>query len=191
MTGASGLVGGSLCAALAEAGYEVVRLVRRSVKGPGEVQWDPSGGAIDAAALEGIAGVVHLAGESIAEGRWTTDRKRRIRDSRVQGTTLLAEALSGLATKPPVWVSASAIGYYGSRGDEALDEQAAAGSGFLASVCRDWEAATAPAEQVGIRVVRARIGIVLSAEGGALAKMKLPFLLGAGGRIGDGRQYMS
>ncbi len=191
VTGASGLVGKALTPALRANGFEVIRLVRRSPQASDEARWDPDAGSIDAAALRGVSGAIHLAGDNIAEGRWTEAKKARIRNSRVRGTELIAGALAKLTPKPRVLISASAIGYYGSRGDEALDERAEAGSGFLAEVCRDWEQATQVAEQADIRVVNARIGIVLASEGGALAKMKMPFAFGVGGRIGDGRQYMS
>ena len=191
VTGASGLVGRQLVEALRARGFAVLRLVRREPAGSDEASWDPSRGTIDEQALAGITGAVHLAGDNVASGRWTEAKKERIRDSRVQGTELLARALSALDPKPSVLVSASAIGYYGVRGAEVLDEAASAGNGFLASVCQEWEAATSPAREAGIRVVNARIGIVLASDGGALAKMKTPFLLGVGGRIGDGTQYMS
>lgn len=191
VTGSSGLVGRALVPAMLANGFEVLRLVRREPAGPDEARWDPSTGSVDEAALEGIVGAVHLAGDNIAEGRWSDAKKKRVRESRVLGTKLLAGALSRLSPLPRFLVSASAIGYYGDRGDQVVDEAAPPGTGFLASVCRDWEAATAAADAAGIRVVHARIGIVLAKEGGALGKMKTPFLLGVGGRIGDGRQYMS
>lgn len=191
VTGASGLVGSALVPALRAHGFEVIRLVRRGTDAPDEVRWDPSKGTIDAEGLEGISGAVHLAGENVASDRWTEEKKSRIRESRVQGTELLAKTLAELTPKPRFLISASAVGYYGDRGAEPLDEHAGPGSGFLASVCEQWEAATRSAGESGIRVVHARIGIVLAAEGGALAKMKTPFLLGVGGRIGDGSQYMS
>ena len=191
VTGASGLVGSELVPTLQRNGYDVLRLVRRAPRAEGEVRWDPDGGTIDRDGLRGITGVIHLAGDNVASGRWTEAKKARIRDSRVRGTALLARALAKLSPKPRVLVSASAIGYYGVRGNEVLDETASQGSGFLASVCGDWEAAAEPARDAGIRVVHPRIGIVLAAQGGALAKMKMPFLLGVGGRIGDGSQYMS
>ncbi len=191
VTGASGLVGSELVPTLRRSGYEVVCLVRRAPRTDREVRWDPEGGTIDREGLGGVTGAIHLAGDNVASGRWTEAKKARIRDSRVRGTALLAKALAELSPKPRVLVSASAIGYYGDRGDEVLDETATQGSGFLASVCGEWEAAAGPAREAGIRVVHPRIGIVLSAEGGALAKMKFPFLLGVGGRIGDGSQYMS
>jgi hypothetical protein len=155
------------------------------------VGWDPDARYIDAAGLEGLDAVVHLAGEPIAGGRWTALRKARIRDSRVQGTRLLCEALSHTSRPPATLVCASAIGFYGNRGDEALTETSAGGQGFLAEVCRDWEAAAEPARQKGIRVVNSRFGVILSARGGALAKMTTPFKLGLGGVVGSGRQYMS
>jgi uncharacterized protein (TIGR01777 family) len=191
VTGASGLVGRKLVATLRRHGFEVLRLVRQAPAADDEVRWDPDGGTIDAAGLQGVTGAIHLAGDNIASGRWTEAKKDRIRNSRVRGTELLAGTLAQLSPKPRVLVAASAIGYYGARGKEALDETAAQGSGFLASVCGEWEAATAVARNAGIRVVHARIGVVLASDGGALAKMKVPFLLGVGGRIGDGSQYMS
>ena len=191
VTGASGMVGGALVPALEDNGYEVIKLVRRAPKGDGEVRWDPANAVVDSASLEGICGAIHLAGDNVASGRWSDAKKRRIRDSRVVGTQLIATTLAKLKTKPRFLISASATGYYGSRGAETLDEHSEAGSGFLASVCREWEAATEPAVEASIRVVLARIGIVLASEGGALAKMKTPFSLGVGGRIGSGEQYMS
>ena len=156
-----------------------------------DVPWDPAAGQIDAAALEGVDAAVHLAGENIASGRWTSSKKRRILESRVQGTRTLCDGLARLTCPPKALICASAIGYYGSRGDEVLTEESGPGTGFLADVCRAWEAAAEPAEKRGIRVVRLRIGVILSPAGGALAKMLLPFKLGAGGKIGDGKQYMS
>lgn len=195
VTGASGLVGSSLVPSLLGRGHEVTQLVRRKSKGATggvrEVEWQPGSGEIDAAALEGHDAAVHLAGENIAGGRWTEERKRRIRDSRVQGTRLLAETLAKLNSKPRALVSASAIGYYGDRGAETLTEQSAAGTGFLPEVCREWEAATQPAVEAGIRTALLRFGLILSAEGGALAKMLLPFKLGVGGKVGDGKQFYS
>jgi hypothetical protein len=141
--------------------------------------------------LEGFDGVVHLAGENLAEGRWTDEKKRRIRESRTKGTQLLSETLAKLTEKPAVLVSASAVGFYGNRGDEVLNEQSAAGEDFLADVCREWELATLPAAQSGVRVVQLRFGVILSGEGGALKKMLLPFRLGVGGKLGNGKQYLS
>ena len=191
VTGASGLVGRELVPTLRRQGFEVLRLVRQAPSADDEVRWDPDAGTIDTEGLEGITAAIHLAGDNVASGRWTDAKKARIRDSRVRGTGLLAGALAELSPRPRALVSGSAVGYYGACGDEALDESAAQGSGFLASVCGEWEAATTAARDVGIRVVHARIGVVLAPSGGALAKMKLPFLLGLGGRIGDGTQYMS
>ncbi len=189
VTGASGLVGGALVPYLTTGGHTVVRLVRGSSdKG---IRWDPAKGEIDAAKLEGFDAVVHLAGENIAGGRWSDDKKKRILDSRVDGTSLLATALAKLDKKPKVLVCASAIGFYGDRGDELLDESAAAGEGFLSDVCAAWEDAAAPARGAGIRTVHLRIGVVLAANGGALGKMLLPFKLGVGGVLGSGDQYMS
>jgi uncharacterized protein (TIGR01777 family) len=191
ITGASGLVGRALVASLVADGHEVTRLVRGRAGASGEVSWDPEAGRIDAAALEGHDAAVHLAGESIAEGRWTDEKKRRIRESRVKGTRLLAETLAGLTRKPEVLVSASAVGFYGDRGAEVLTEESASGEDFLSEVCREWEKSSLAASRAGVRVVHVRFGIILSAEGGALAKMLTPFKLGVGGRVGDGRQYMS
>jgi uncharacterized protein (TIGR01777 family) len=195
VTGASGLVGSSLVPTLIGRGHEVTQLVRRASKGTNagvrEVEWRPERGEIDAAALAGHDAAVHLAGESIAAGRWTDERKRRIRESRVRGTKLLAETLARSNAPPRVLVSASATGYYGDRGDEVLTEESAAGEGFLPEVCRAWEAATGPASAAGIRTVCLRFGLILSAEGGALAKMLPPFKLGVGGNVGSGRQFYS
>ena len=191
VTGASGLVGRRLVAVLRDRGYQVLRLVRRATASDDEVRWNPSEGTIDLEGLSGVTGVIHLAGDNVASGRWTEAKKAKIRDSRVHGTELLAGALAKLSSKPKVMVSASAIGYYGPRGDEELLESSPSGTGFLASVCREWEGATRAAQDAGVRVVHARIGVVFAKEGGALAKMKTPFMLGVGGRVGDGSQYMS
>jgi len=189
VSGSTGLVGGTLVPFLTTGDHSVVRLVRK----PSEqgIRWDPDKGEIESGKLEGFDAVVHLAGENIAGGRWTAARKERIRDSRVKGTRLLAEALAGLAKKPKVLVCASAIGFYGDRGDRVLDEAASAGEGFLSDVCVEWEKAAEPAAEAGIRVVHLRFGVVLAADGGALAKMLLPFKLGFGGVLGSGDQYMS
>lgn len=189
ITGASGLVGSELAAFLGTGGHDVSAVTRRP--GPGEIGWDPAAGRIDAEAFEGLDAVVHLAGENIAGGRWSADSKRRILESRTKGTTLLCQALARLERPPRVLVSASAIGFYGDRGDEALDETSPPGVGFLADVCRQWEAATTPAREAGIRVVNLRIGVVLTPKGGALAQMLTPFRLGAGGTLGPGTQWMS
>jgi uncharacterized protein (TIGR01777 family) len=188
VSGASGLIGTAFSAAAASAGHQTVKLSR---SGGGGASWDPERGEIDRNALEGVDAVLHLAGESIASGRWSAARKERILRSRTQGTTLLAQTLAGLTRKPAVMVSASAIGFYGDRGDEILREDSASGKDFLAQVCREWEAATAPASAAGIRVVNIRTGIVLSRKGGALPKMALPFKLFVGGKVGTGSQYMS
>jgi uncharacterized protein (TIGR01777 family) len=153
--------------------------------------WDPAKGAIDRAALEGLDAVIHLAGENIAAARWTEEQKARILNSRVKGTELLSDAVAGLSNPPKAFVAASATGYYGNRGDESLDESSSAGNNYLARVCIPWEKATEAASRAGIRVTNLRFGVVLSADGGALAKMIGPFKLGLGGRMGSGRQYMS
>lgn len=189
VTGASGLIGTALTASLARDGHTVVRLVRHAPTGPDTVAWDPAAGSLDAAALEGFDGVVHLAGEGIGERKWSPAQKDRILRSRVDGTSLLARTLASLERPPAVLVSASAIGFYGDRGDEMLDESSTSGSGFLADVCRQWEAAAQPAIDAGIRTVFPRTGIVLSTKGGALQRQLLPFRLGLGGKVGTGRQY--
>ena len=189
VSGSTGLVGSALVPFLTTSGHQVVRLVR-SKPNPGEVYWSPGEGRLDASGLEGLEAVVHLAGENIT-GRWTPAKKARIRESRVQGTQLLAGTLAELAQPPKVLVCASAIGYYGDRGEEVLREASPPGSNFLAEVCQAWEAASQPAAQKGIRVVSLRIGVVLSPRGGALGQMLLPFKLGVGGKIGSGRQYLS
>jgi uncharacterized protein len=189
ITGATGMIGSALSESLERDGHRVRRVVR-SDPGPEDIEWDPAEGRIDAAALEGVDGVVHLAGEPVGE-RWTEERKRRIRESRVQGTTLLSETLATLADPPGVLVTASGVNVYGDRGGEVLDESSAPGSGFLAGVVREWETATEPAARAGIRVVNLRLAMVLSRRGGALAKMLPPFQLGGGGTLGSGRQWMS
>lgn len=192
LTGSTGLVGSALIPSLKAQGHQVIRLVRSTPQDRnGEVYWDPLKGTLSAGDLEGIDAVVHLAGESIAEGRWSEEKKKRIRESRVKGTTLLSETLAKLKEKPQVLVSASAIGFYGSRGEEKLTEQSASGEDFLAEVCRAWELSTQAAAQGGTRVVNLRFGVILSREGGALSKMLTPFRLGAGGKLGDGEQFMS
>jgi uncharacterized protein (TIGR01777 family) len=190
VTGSTGLVGADLVSFLTTGGHLVSRVVRNNPTGS-DILWNPTAGTIDAERLEGLDAVVHLAGENIAARRWSAEQKARIRDSRVQGTKLLCETLAKLRQRPRVLVSASAIGFYGNRGDEVLTEASAAGNGFLPDVCRDWEAATKAAEMAGIRVVHVRFGVILSPKGGALAKMLTPFRLGLGGRIGNGRQWMS
>jgi uncharacterized protein len=191
VSGATGLIGSALVERLRRQGHSVRRLVRQSPRAePGDVVWDPAAGRIDAIALEGVDAVVHLAGEPIAQ-RWTPERKRAIRDSRVLGTALLARTLASLARPPRALVSGSAVGVYGDRGDEVLDERSPRGAGFLADVGAEWENATAAAVTAGIRVVMVRTGVVLSARGGALAKLLPPFRLGLGGPIGSGKQWMS
>lgn len=190
ITGASGLVGSELCALLTTAGHQVTRLVRHR-PGEGEIYWNVKDQEIDTAGLEGHDAVVHLAGENIASGRWSPAQKKRIRNSRVDGTRLLCDALARLEHKPQVLICASATGYYPVDTGEELTEDSPPGDTFLAEICREWEAAAAPAIAAGIRVVYTRFGIVLSPRGGALAKMLTPFRLGVGGVIGSGRQVMS
>lgn len=191
VTGATGLVGTALSAFLTTGGHEVVRLTRSTPRDANDVSWNPESGTIDRARLEGLDAVVHLAGENIAGARWTTAVKQRIRDSRVKGTRLLCEALAQLVRPPKTLICASATGFYGNRGDEELSEGSTAGTGYLADVCREWEEACSPARGAGIRVVNLRIGVVLSAKGGALQKMLFPFRMGGGGVIGSGKQYWS
>jgi uncharacterized protein len=192
VTGSSGLIGSALIPYLSARDHAVVRLVRSQTQQGGDaIRWDPVAGTLDQAAIEGLDAVVHLAGEDISSGTWTAAKKARIRQSRVEGTRLLAQALGSLDRPPRVLACASAIGYYGDRGDEILTEESEPGTGFLASVCRDWEGAAMPAAEAGIRVVHLRIGVVLSAEGGALARMLGPFRMGMGGPLGSGRQYVS
>lgn len=192
VTGSTGLVGSALATSLAQSGHTVLRLVRKtSGLNSGDFFWDPIAAELDAGALEGVDTVVHLAGASIAAGRWTQRRKQIIRDSRLRGTRLLAETMARMSNPPLTLISASGINYYGSRGSELISEESPPGEGFLAGLCREWEAATSPASERGVRVVWLRTGLVLSAKGGALPKMLLPFRFGVGGRIGSGRQYMS
>jgi uncharacterized protein (TIGR01777 family) len=190
ISGATGLVGGELIASLKAAGHSTLTLSRRNA-GAGSVLWDPAKGITPLGALEGVDTVVHLAGENIAGSRWTAAVKERIRSSRVEGTRNLVKSLASLKSPPKSLVCASAIGFYGHRGDERLDESSSVGSGYLADVCNAWESEAMEAEKLGIRVVRLRIGVVLSKKGGALAKMLLPFKLGVGGIIGSGKQYWS
>ena len=192
ITGSTGLVGSEVVSVLSAEGHEVVRLVRRE-PAPGEkaVRWNPAQGEVDAAGLEGFDAVLHLAGENVGSGRWTAARKAAIRDSRVNGTRLLCDALAGLARPPKTLVCASAIGYYGDRGGESLTEESSPGPGFLAGVSREWEAASGSAARKGIRVVTLRIGVVLSPKGGALSRMLPLFRAGLGGVIGGGSQYLS
>lgn len=191
ITGSSGLIGSALCDALVADGHTVTRLVRRAPRAAGELRWDPRGAGGDLSALSGADAVVNLAGAGVGDRRWTPAYKAEIRDSRVEGTAALARALAGLAEPPKVLVSGSAVGYYGDTGADALGEDAPAGSDFLARVCQDWEAATRPAEDAGIRTVHIRTGMVAAAKGGAFGRMLPLFRLGLGGRLGDGRQYWS
>ena len=191
ITGSTGLIGSALAEELRAGGHTVRRLVRSERhRRPGDALWDPAADRLDPRALDGIDAVVHLAGEPIAQ-RWTTEAKRRIRESRVRGTELLARTIASLAQPPRVLVSGSAMGIYGDRGDEELDETSAFGRDFLAAVATAWEAAAEPAARAGVRVVKIRTALVLSPRGGALAKLLLPFRLGAGGRVGSGRQWVS
>jgi uncharacterized protein len=189
VTGASGLIGTALLPALRSAGHDVTRLVRRAPRTADEVAWDPAAHTIDGASLAGIDAIVHLAGANIGQ-RWTADVRRRVRDSRVDGTRLVAETVATLEPRP-VLLAASAVGFYGQRGDEELTERSSAGEGFLTDVVRAWEAAADPARDAGARVVHFRHGVVLARSGGALARMLLPFRLGLGGRVGSGRQWWS
>ena len=189
VSGVSGPIGTALLPPLKTRGYEVTRLVRGTATGADQIPWDP-GKPIDPETVSGFDAVVHLEGESIV-GRWSDEKKKKIRDSRVAGTTARAEALAQAKDKPHVFACSSAIGYYGDRGSEVLNEHSAPGSGFLPEVCCEWEAATQAAVHAGIRTVQMRTGIVLSPKGGALGKMLTPFKLGVGGKIGDGQQWMS
>ncbi|MFC8278223.1 TIGR01777 family oxidoreductase [Streptomyces sp. NPDC057271] len=191
VTGASGLIGTALVRSLRADGHHVCRLVRRPARTADEIEWDPARLYVDAAGLVGVDAVVHLAGAGVGERRWTEAYKKEIRDSRVLGTRTIAEALASLADPPKVLVCGTALGYYGDTGSRAVDESAPAGEGFLPSVCVEWEAAAAPAEEAGIRVAYARTGLVVAAEGGAWGRLFPVFRAGIGGRMGDGRQYWS
>jgi hypothetical protein len=191
ITGASGFVGAALVPFLTTGGHDVVRLVRRAPRAKDEVRWDPGAGEIDAAALEGVDAVVNLSGENIAGGRWTESRKALLQSSRLGPTGLLARTLAGLKRKPRVLVSASAVGYYGDRGDAWVTETDGPADDFLGRLSAEWEKAAAPAASSGIRVVHPRFGVVLSPAGGALGKMLLPFKAGLGGVLGSGTQYTS
>ena len=191
ITGASGLIGSALASRLTSAGHTVTSLVRREAKA-GEISWDPAAGKLDEADLAPLDAVVHLAGAGIGDHRWTDEYKRTVIDSRVDSTTLLAQRMAALGTDgPQILLSGSAIGFYGDRGDEMLSESSPVGDGFLAETCVVWEAATAPAEEAGIRVAHLRTGIVLTPKGGALKKMLPLFKFGLGGRFGSGKQWMS
>lgn len=191
LSGSHGLIGSALLKSPSGQKQNFIRLVRKKpVQPSSEIFWDPKNRILDPASLEGFDAVIHLAGENIA-GRWSAEKKRRVRESRVKGTQFLTEALSKLEKPPSVVLCASAAGFYGDRGEEILTEESPAGTGFLADLCREWEAAADPARKKGIRVIHLRLGIVLSQEGGALGKMLLPFKLGLGGVLGSGRQYIS
>lgn len=189
VSGASGLIGAALLPLLKTAGFEVVRLVRRPASSPDEIQWDPAR-PLSPDTLPGFDAVVHLAGESVSS-RWSEEKKAAIRNSRVEGTKSLAQGLARTSHRPRLLITASAIGYYGDRGDEVLTEESSSGQGFLAEVCREWEVATRPAQDAGIRTAHMRTGVVLSSKGGALQKLLPPFRMGVGGRLGTGRQWMS
>jgi hypothetical protein len=192
VSGASGLIGSALTTQLRAGGHEVRTLVRRSPRpAEGEYRWSPGTGGLQADVLDGVDAVVNLSGAGIGARRWNESYKAELRSSRLGPTSLLAEAMAARAERPAVFVSASAVGWYGSRGDEVLTESSAGGEGFLAEVCREWEAATAPAEAAGIRVVHLRSGVVLSPDDGALRQQLPLFRLGLGGRLGTGRQWLS
>jgi uncharacterized protein (TIGR01777 family) len=190
VSGASGLIGTPLVQQLTAHGHDVVRLVRRAAR-TGESQWDPKSGAIDASVIDGADAVIHLAGAGIGDKRWTAAYKREVLESRTLSTALLARTMAAASNKPKVFLSGSAIGFYGARGDEQLTESGSAGSGFLADVCKEWEAAAIPARDAGVRTVFLRTGIVLSPRGGALKKLLPLFRLGVGGRFGNGKQWQS
>ena len=190
VSGARGLIGTQLVAKLSQSGHEVIRLVRRSPKS-GEIQWNPKSGTLDAAALEGVDAVIHLSGAGIGDKRWTTGYRKEILDSRTDTTALLAKTIASLSRKPSVFLSGSAIGIYGARNDEQLTEVSTHGTGFLAEVCEQWEAAAKPAVDAGVRTVYLRTGIVLSPKGGALKKLLPLFKLGVGGKFGNGKQWQS
>ncbi len=191
VAGASGLIGSALVRSLRADGHEVVRLVRRAAHGTGEVCWDPEGQYVDTAGLAGCDAVVNLAGAGIGDRRWTAAYKREIRDSRVLGTAALAEAVAALREPPRVFVSGSAMGFYGDTGDRVVDEDAPPGDGFLPSLCVEWEEAAAPAQEAGVRTVFTRTGLVVARGGGAWGRLFPLFRAGLGGRLGDGRQYWS
>lgn len=190
ITGATGLIGTDLTAFLKTGGHHVHRISRSTPSRETDIQWSPSDGVLNADQLEGLDAVIHLAGENLAGGRWTDERKQRILESRENGTELLVDRLTSLDDPPDVLVSASAVGYYGATGDKTVDETSDSGDTFLAEVCRRWESASEPARDAGIRVVNPRLGVVLSAKGGALAEMLTPFKFGLGGPIGSGDQWM-
>lgn len=191
ITGSTGLIGTALKAFLTTGGHTVLPVVRQKPADEGSIYWKPSSGEIDAEAFEGVDVVIHLAGAGVADKRWDEAHKKLVLESRTQGTRLLAQTLANLKKKPRVFLSASAIGYYGDRGDELLTEQSTSGEDFLSSVCSQWEQAAQPAKDAGIQVIHPRIGLVLAAQGGLLGPMLTPFKAGLGGKIGDGKQYMS
>lgn len=191
VSGASGLIGAALVSALRAEGHDVVRLVRRAATADDEVTWDPSRGMLDTEALGLVDAAINLSGAGVGDSRWTTAYKQELRDSRVLSTTTLAESLAAMSPTPSVLINASAIGWYGDTGDVAVDESVPRGQGFLAELCEEWEAATAPAEQAGIRVVHARTGLVVAPNGGAWKRLTPLFRAGLGGRIGNGRQFWS
>jgi len=192
ISGSSGLIGSAAATALKSDGHDVVHLVRPGKPPtPADVQWDPMRATVDVAALEGVEVVIHLSGAGIADGRWTEERKQLLRSSRIDTTRVLVDSLSRLKQKPRALIVASAIGYYGNRGDEILTESSTTGTDFLALVCRDWEAEASRAAETGVRMIMLRTGVVLSGKGGALPKMLPLFKLGLGGRLGSGQQWMS
>ncbi|MDP6354315.1 MAG: TIGR01777 family oxidoreductase [Planctomycetota bacterium] len=192
ITGSSGDIGSELIPFLNTGGHEVVRLVRsRSMVGESSAYWNPAEGELSPDLFQGVDAVINLSGENVSGGRWTAAKKERLRDSRIRTTELLAETLAGLDDPPEVLLNSSAVGFYGDRGDESVDESCQRGSGLLPDVCAEWEAATRPAQEKGIRTAFLRFGVVLSPAGGALSKMLLPFKMCIGGVIGNGRQYMS
>ena len=191
VAGSSGLIGTALQRPLLADGHEVLRLVRRSPAAPDEVHWDPTVGSIDSGGLAGVEAVVHLGGASIAGKRWNSEYKQEIRDSRVDSTRLLSETLATLQPTPSVFLCASALGYYSDRADEILTETSPKGEGFLADVTEEWEDATLPAVEAGVRVCNMRIGVVISETGELPQSMLTPFKLGLGGKLGNGRQHMS
>lgn len=192
ISGASGMVGTAVGSALRARGHDVNQFVRPGrTYSHGDVRWDPPSGSIDAKALEGTDAIIHLAGAGIGDARWSEARKKILRESRVNSARILVDAIASLRRKPRVLLAASAVGYYGHRGDEVLGESSPNGNGFLAALARDWEAESLRAEPIGLRVVLLRFGLILSSHGGALPKMVTPFRLGLGGRIGDGKQWVS
>ncbi len=191
VSGASGLIGSALTSALEAEGHEVRKLVRSTSTTASESQWDPYGGNMEPGALDGIDAVIHLSGQSILSVPWNERKKQAIRDSRIETTAFICRRLIAMPTPPKVWLCASAIGYYGDRGDERLDEDSGPGSGFFSALCQDWEAATAPASEHGVRVINLRLGLVFSGQGGVLQTLRRVFNLALGGVVGSGNQYVS